>query len=224
MAGRSSRSSIVWKVGARWIRSIASRCPRELRGCLLGRGKLPRRDLEGEGRANEGRRFNKIGNREMYMNCAVVDVVPKGSLRGGTTQPPTVNTRDATRANAAAQAALSSYPPLFVANLKSVKDCITKETMDVVFDDPGKTVAFAHGENASAKPSFGSGQCTGRGAMTLEALPLRRLLHRRTHLGVRAQVIIHQPQHYSNRSQKPPLQQSSKPQKTSPPATPPPLK
>jgi hypothetical protein len=92
-----------------------------------------------------------MGNRETYMNCAVVDVVPKGSLK---TQPSTINARDTARANAVAQAALASYPTLFVA----------KEMMDVVFNARGKTVAFANGENASAKPSFENGQCIGRGS------------------------------------------------------------
>jgi hypothetical protein len=102
-----------------------------------------------------------MGNRETYMNCAVVDVVPKGSLK---TQPSTINARDTARANAVAQAALASYPTLFVANLEGLNKCVAKEMMDVVFNARGKTVAFANGENASAKSSFENGQCIGRGS------------------------------------------------------------
>ena len=56
----------------------------------------------------------------MYMNCAVVDIVPLGSK-----SHKHVNSRDVAQVNAAAQAALSSYPPLFLANLADVNDCIT---------------------------------------------------------------------------------------------------
>jgi hypothetical protein len=117
-------------------------------------------------------RFNKIGNREMYMNCAVVDVVPKGSndnddkdkKRQLVIPEPDIEKRDTQHANAAAQKALSSYPGLFVANLKSINDCVTKETQDVIFDTPGKSVQFADGQKSSAKPSFGKGKCTGKGS------------------------------------------------------------
>jgi hypothetical protein len=108
----------------------------------------------------------------MYMNCAVVDVVPKGSndnddkdkKRQLVIPEPDIEKRDTQHANAAAQKALSSYPGLFVANLKSINDCVTKETQDVIFDTPGKSVQFADGQKSSAKPSFGKGKCTGKGS------------------------------------------------------------
>ncbi|KAH6463274.1 hypothetical protein HBI57_058090 [Parastagonospora nodorum] len=106
--------------------------------------------------------FNKIGNREMYMNCAPVEIVPKDNDKRDDLSEH-VEARDVQKTNAAAQASLSSYPPLFVANLKSVNDCVTKETQDVVFDTPGKSVDFADGVNRSGKPSFGASQCTGKG-------------------------------------------------------------
>jgi hypothetical protein len=100
----------------------------------------------------------------MYMNCAVVDIVPKGShsKRGGHSE--TLEARDVQMVNVAAQAALSSYPSLFVANLAKINDCVTKETQDVMFDAPGKDVAFADGKSGSAAPSFGKGKCTGQGS------------------------------------------------------------
>ncbi|KAH7090777.1 hypothetical protein FB567DRAFT_299670 [Paraphoma chrysanthemicola] len=108
--------------------------------------------------------FNRVGNREMYMNCAVVDIVPKGaSKRDLEVRSEPLDARDVAMVNAAAQRALASYPPLFVANLASVNDCITKETYDVVFDDPGQSIAFADGQSRSAKPSFRKGECTGSG-------------------------------------------------------------
>lgn len=108
-------------------------------------------------------RFNKIGNREMYMNCAPVNIVPKGSKHSRDARPESLSPRDTAMANAAAQSALSSYPPLFVANLASVNDCVTKETQDVMFDNPGHSVQYADGKSDGEKPSFGKGQCTGRG-------------------------------------------------------------
>jgi hypothetical protein len=112
-----------------------------------------------------GSRFNKIGNREMYMNCAPVNIVPKGSRSKSKRESgwETLEARDVQKVNTAAQSALSSYPSLFVANLKSVNDCVTKETQDVVFDAPGKDVAFADGKSRSVAASFGDGKCTGKG-------------------------------------------------------------
>jgi hypothetical protein len=112
-----------------------------------------------------GCRFNKIGNREMYMNCAPVNIVPKGShdKRKREIEWETLEARDVQKVNTAAQSALSSYPSLFVANLKSINDCVTKETQDVIFDAPGNDVAFADGKSRSVAASFGDGKCTGKG-------------------------------------------------------------
>ncbi|KZM21495.1 uncharacterized protein EKO05_0006239 [Ascochyta rabiei] len=94
--------------------------------------------------------FNKIGNREMYMNCAVVDITNKA-----------MGKRDS---QAAAAAALSRYPDLFVANLAGINSCKIQETTDVVFDNPGKQVSYGDGDSASMRPSFAKGQCTGKGS------------------------------------------------------------
>ncbi|KAJ8115923.1 hypothetical protein OPT61_g2544 [Boeremia exigua] len=92
--------------------------------------------------------FNKIGNREMYMNCAVVDITNKRLSKRGS--------------QVSAAKALSRYPEMFVANLANVNDCRTQETADVIFDNPGKRVAYGNGDNASMQPSFRRGQCTGK--------------------------------------------------------------
>jgi hypothetical protein len=62
--------------------------------------------------------FNNVGNREMYMNCAVVDVVPG---RGGRDKVP-----------------FQSRPALLVANIGN--GCSTIEGKDVKFPDPGPDV------------------------------------------------------------------------------------
>ncbi|KAJ5216810.1 hypothetical protein N7468_009818 [Penicillium chermesinum] len=61
--------------------------------------------------------FNRIGNREMYMNCAPITII------GGSTQ--------------GLPEELSSFPPMFIANING---CITAEGVDIRFPQPGNTV------------------------------------------------------------------------------------
>ncbi|KAF8474612.1 hypothetical protein BDZ91DRAFT_270002 [Kalaharituber pfeilii] len=59
--------------------------------------------------------FNRIGNREMYMNCAVVDIVGgSGTFHG---------------------------PPMFKANIFG-STCVTKEGEDIVFPNPGSSSVY----------------------------------------------------------------------------------
>ncbi|KAM0752981.1 hypothetical protein T439DRAFT_378733 [Meredithblackwellia eburnea MCA 4105] len=67
---------------------------------------------------------NLIGNREEYMNCAVVDVV--GSSKSFT------------------------GPGLFRANTFPTGDCSTLERQDVVYPNPGKNVQYGAGLSASS--------------------------------------------------------------------------
>jgi hypothetical protein len=60
--------------------------------------------------------FNKVGNREMYMNCAVVDIEGTSGGSGG----------------------LSSRPEIFVANVAN--GCKTVDSADVMFPNPGPDV------------------------------------------------------------------------------------
>ncbi|KAF8448460.1 hypothetical protein BGX38DRAFT_1093005 [Terfezia claveryi] len=71
--------------------------------------------------------FNKVGNREMYMNCAVVDIV-------GGSDGKTLNTPEIFRANSFAGT------------------CITPEGKDFVFQNPGDSVEYG-GDYATNKPS-----------------------------------------------------------------------
>jgi hypothetical protein len=100
------------------------------------------------------------------MNCAVVDIVKRGTKTSRHERSQRLVTRDTAKVNAVAQAALSSYPDLFVANLASINKCVAPETFNVVFDDPRRAVAYGDKVCASSKPSFGRGACTGRGRPT----------------------------------------------------------
>lgn len=77
--------------------------------------------------------FNKLGNREMYMNCASVTISGGGSGLGG---------------------AGADYPEMLVANIPATT-CAVPEGVDVAVPNPGKDVVTA----ASAKPGAPTGDC-----------------------------------------------------------------
>ncbi len=79
--------------------------------------------------------FNKVGNREMYMNCAPVTVT------GGSKKREEIETtkRD------------TSFPDMFVANVPA-SDCTTSEGGDVQFPNPGPSVQM---QSAKALPPTG---------------------------------------------------------------------
>ncbi|KAK3308449.1 uncharacterized protein B0T15DRAFT_410891 [Chaetomium strumarium] len=100
--------------------------------------------------------FNHLGNREMYMNCAVVDIVTGGGTRGGDRNGKGVP--------------FSSRPELFKANIG--KGCRTVDSADVAFPDPGPDVhstgkavppAGTCGAAGSSSSSSGAGGATGGG-------------------------------------------------------------
>ncbi|KAK4693057.1 hypothetical protein P7C71_g4265, partial [Lecanoromycetidae sp. Uapishka_2] len=77
--------------------------------------------------------FNKIGNREMYMNCASIKVTGGSSKRDTYLNEtefaiPELSGRDT-----------PSFPPMFVANIPT-SDCLTADSKDVQFPDPGTSV------------------------------------------------------------------------------------
>ncbi|KAI9637578.1 uncharacterized protein MKK02DRAFT_32393 [Dioszegia hungarica] len=77
--------------------------------------------------------FNRLGNREMYQNCAIVTITNGGSG---------LNSRD--------------FPAPFVANAGSVNTCSTVEGQDVVFPNPGATVKYS-GDYRGTTPASGRG-------------------------------------------------------------------
>ncbi|KAL4999163.1 hypothetical protein BDV10DRAFT_200795 [Aspergillus recurvatus] len=70
--------------------------------------------------------FNKVGNREMYMNCAQV-TVGSGARQEGFTA-------------VSQNQAFSSLPPLFIANVNGPGQCTTIEGEEVNFPMPGPSV------------------------------------------------------------------------------------
>ena len=62
--------------------------------------------------------FNRIGNREMYMNCAPINVVAAAKKRNAPEPVISISKRD--------------FPAMFVANINT-----TKKNFDIRFPDPG---------------------------------------------------------------------------------------
>ncbi|KFY30335.1 hypothetical protein V493_01983 [Pseudogymnoascus sp. VKM F-4281 (FW-2241)] len=116
----------VWKV----IHSIEGGCPaRGVEGNLDGGPDTPVPDdysfsipdsLPTDKAVLAWTWFNKVGNREMYMNCAPIDIT------GGNSK----SKRDT--------AAYDALPDMFTANIGN--SCKTKESVDLQFPSPGDSV------------------------------------------------------------------------------------
>ena len=77
--------------------------------------------------------FNKVGNREMYMNCASIKVTGGSSKRDTYLNEtefaiPPLTARDA-----------PSFPSMFIANIPA-SDCTTPDSKDLQFPDPGSSL------------------------------------------------------------------------------------
>ncbi|KAJ5742372.1 uncharacterized protein N7511_011391 [Penicillium nucicola] len=83
--------------------------------------------------------FNRIGLREMYMNCAPITVAS-----GSSQQPKDIQKQTPT------------FPPMFVANING---CITKENLDIRFPEPGSIVE--HNGQMDHLLREGEPPCTG---------------------------------------------------------------
>ncbi|OJJ65731.1 hypothetical protein ASPBRDRAFT_139491 [Aspergillus brasiliensis CBS 101740] len=109
--------------------------------------------------------FNKIGNREMYMNCAQVTIQsPKtdvGTLQGETQQ-----------------ASWLERPPIFLANINGEGQCVTIEGEEVSFPMPGDsvegTVAGGTGYTCSSSAAFLSKVASSPSSMA-SSIPLPAL-------------------------------------------------
>ncbi|KAL9129230.1 MAG: hypothetical protein Q9217_002271 [Psora testacea] len=99
--------------------------------------------------------YNRVGNREMYMNCANVKV-SGGSSKRDTYQNETYAIPELTERD-------TSFPDMFIANIP-VSDCRTPEGKDVKFPDPGKSVEMA-GDAASLAPATGPKCGAGPGGL-----------------------------------------------------------
>ncbi|KAL1706820.1 hypothetical protein EV121DRAFT_200645 [Schizophyllum commune] len=71
---------------------------------------------------------NQIGNREFYMNCAMITIEDGGS-------------------------GLDSYPDVFVAQLSGVNSCTVAEGVDVLYPSPGDQVEREDGDSKLGNPT-----------------------------------------------------------------------
>ncbi|CAM1508209.1 Fc.00g050570.m01.CDS01 [Cosmosporella sp. VM-42] len=83
--------------------------------------------------------FNKVGNREMYMNCAPLTVTGSGG----------------------SEDTLNSLPDMFVANVG--EDCGTKPDTDLQFPSPGQDVDKLNGATDAFSPPTGNACKAGSG-------------------------------------------------------------
>ncbi|TVY23583.1 hypothetical protein LHYA1_G007528 [Lachnellula hyalina] len=106
--------------------------------------------------------FNKIGNREMYMNCAPVTLTGASTKR----DEEGLEGRNATQLVQRDQAAFDALPDMFVANLEGAGvGCRTGVSMDTIFPNPGDSVESLGGATKTdAGPPIGCSTAAGGAA------------------------------------------------------------
>ena len=124
---REPTKSSEWKV----IKSYEGGCPADVAGNLAG-GSSANNSLELHVTIPENIEpgkytlawtwFNRIGNREMYMNCAPITVTRNSLERSSETVKHS-----------------SDFPPMFVANING---CTTREGVDIRFPQVGSVVEY----------------------------------------------------------------------------------
>jgi hypothetical protein len=144
---RAPSKSTTWKV----IQSIEGGCPANVDGNMGGDASaadptyfnftIPEDFAAGQ-YTLAWTWFNRIGSREMYMNCAPITITKSSDKRS-----PEVLVVEKRTAN---------YPPMFVANING---CTTKEGIDIRFPQPGTAIQY-NGEPANLAPE-GQAACSG---------------------------------------------------------------
>ncbi|KAJ9266042.1 CAZyme family AA11 [Paecilomyces variotii] len=133
------------------IHSIEGGCPIQTAGNLVGSADTPVPNTfqfsipDGISAGNYTLAwtwFNRVGNREMYMNCAPI-AVTAGSQKRDESSSQAISKRD-------------SFPPMFVANING---CTTPENVNIRFPDPGDSLELAG--LASELLALGQPACSG---------------------------------------------------------------
>jgi hypothetical protein len=96
--------------------------------------------------------FNKIGNREMYMNCAPITLTASTSKRSEEDEE--LMRRNYTQFVERDTAAYNALPDMFVANIPST-DCLTADSQDLAFPNPGDSLEKLGTATATPTPPSG---------------------------------------------------------------------
>lgn len=118
--------------------------------------------------------FNNLGNREMYMNCAVVTITGGGGGGGGgggsgglgdsgSGDGPLVIGNEGIGKRSTLEKRIWGGPSMFIANIGN--GCSVPSGRDVMFPDPGSSVEYGGSEGSRGKPegNCGSGDFGGSG-------------------------------------------------------------
>ncbi|OQE22666.1 hypothetical protein PENFLA_c012G09780 [Penicillium flavigenum] len=116
--------------------------------------------------------FNKVGNREMYMNCAMITIGGSGNREAKEAPKPMLDEKNTKSNNQTpnnkpnshttnAKSSFDSLPDLFLANIDQAGKCVTIEGEPVHFPKPGpKLIGKAEGPGYKCSehaPFLGSG-------------------------------------------------------------------
>ncbi|KAI5890859.1 uncharacterized protein SCHCODRAFT_02508642 [Schizophyllum commune H4-8] len=137
--GGSCQLSISEDGGSSWkvIKSFMGNCPASAGGVSMS-VTIPK-DVKSGDVLFAWTWNNNTGNREFYMNCAVVTIQNGG---GG----------------------LSAYPDLFVAQLSNINSCTIPEGVDVLYPNPGNQVERVEGKLGAPVGNCGSSSGGGGGS------------------------------------------------------------
>ena len=120
--------------------------------------------------------FNKVGNREMYMNCASIKVSGGGSGKRDDTPTPLNETEAYLIPEQLSERDTASFPSMFVANIGT--GCTTADGSDLKFPDPGASVETNQGStflapvgNCAAAAGSSSGASSGNTQSAPSAAP-----------------------------------------------------